>query len=151
MTDKADNTHNLTPAAEPLALRLSERLGPNVTMPEPFDYCYEWDGPYGTRKFSAARHNGMEPTRSVPLFTETQMRAFALEHIRLQQAAHEAATDRLRFALCKLMGYCITDHDMIELGWDAGYIAEACDAYDAAKVALGPNVRAERAPTAGTE
>jgi hypothetical protein len=49
----------------------------SVTMPEPLDYCYEWDGPYGTRKFSAAPHNGMKPTRSVPLFSAEQMHDYA--------------------------------------------------------------------------
>ena len=46
-------------------------------LPDPFDYCYEWDGPYGTRKFSAASHNGMKPTRSVPLFNAEKMRDYA--------------------------------------------------------------------------
>lgn len=46
-------------------------------LPEPFDYCYEWDGPYGTRKFSAASHNGMKPTRSVPIYRADQMHAHA--------------------------------------------------------------------------
>lgn len=27
-------------------------------IPDPFDFCYEWDGPHGTRKFSTAWHNG---------------------------------------------------------------------------------------------
>lgn len=47
------------------------------TLPDPWDYCYEWDGPWGTRKFSADRHNGMTPTRSVPLYTADQMREYA--------------------------------------------------------------------------
>ena len=46
-------------------------------LPEPFDYCYEWDGPYGTRKFSTASHNGRKPERSVPLFNADQMHACA--------------------------------------------------------------------------
>ena len=50
----------------------------DVPLPPPWDYCYEWDGPYGTRKFSAAAHNGNKPTRSVPLFTEAQMRGYAV-------------------------------------------------------------------------
>jgi ribA/ribD-fused uncharacterized protein len=54
-------------------------LGP---LPEPFDYCYEWDGPYGTRKFSAAQHNGMQPHRSVPLYTADQMRTYAADCVR---------------------------------------------------------------------
>jgi hypothetical protein len=46
-------------------------------LPEPFDWCYEWDGPYGTRKFSAASHNGMKPARSVPIYRPDQMHAYA--------------------------------------------------------------------------
>ena len=34
MTDKATNTHNPAPATEPLALRLSEGLGPTPTLVE---------------------------------------------------------------------------------------------------------------------
>ena len=60
-------------AAGPVELE----LGPNVEMPEPLDYCYEWDGPFGTRKFSAAPHNGMKPARSVPLFSAEQMHDYA--------------------------------------------------------------------------
>lgn len=45
-------------------------------LPDPYDYCYEWDGPYGTRKFSAAAHNGNRPNRAVMLFNDEQMRAF---------------------------------------------------------------------------
>lgn len=55
--------------------------GPHMTddlppLPEPLDYCYEWNGPYGSRKFSAALHNGMPPDRSVPIHTADQMRAY---------------------------------------------------------------------------
>lgn len=46
-------------------------------MPEPFDWCYEWDGPYGTRKFSAAPHNGARCDRSVALYNADQMHAYA--------------------------------------------------------------------------
>ncbi len=60
-------------AAGPVELE----LGPNVEMPAPLDYCYEWDGPFGTRKFSAASHNGRPPTRSVPLFSAEQMHDYA--------------------------------------------------------------------------
>lgn len=42
-------------------------------LPEPFDYCYEWDGPYGTRKFSSAARNGRGPDRSVALYTADQV------------------------------------------------------------------------------
>ena len=44
-------------------------------LPEPLDYCYEWDGPYGSRKFSAALHNGRPPDRSVAIYTADQIRA----------------------------------------------------------------------------
>lgn len=44
-------------------------------LPEPFDYCYEWDGPYGSRKFSVAPHNGRQPDRSVPIYRASQLHA----------------------------------------------------------------------------
>lgn len=50
-------------------------------MPEPFDYCYEWDGPYGTRKFSIAAHNGRKCDRSVPIYTADQLRAYAAQAV----------------------------------------------------------------------
>lgn len=42
-------------------------------LPEPFDYCYEFDGPWGTRKFSPDAHNGRKPDRSVALFKASQV------------------------------------------------------------------------------
>lgn len=56
-------------------------------LPEPFDYCYEWDGPYGTRKFSPAQHNGNRPTRSVALYTADQMRAYAAAAVAAEREA----------------------------------------------------------------
>ena len=47
-----------------------------VQLPDPWDYCYEWDGPFGTRKFSHAPWNGRAPTSSVALFTADQLRAY---------------------------------------------------------------------------
>ena len=45
-------------------------------LPEPFDYCYEWETGYGiVRKFSATPHHGIPPTRAVALYTADQMRA----------------------------------------------------------------------------
>jgi hypothetical protein len=49
----------------------------NTPLPEPWDYCYEWDGPFGTRKFSTASHNGSRPDRSVPIYTPDQMHTHA--------------------------------------------------------------------------
>jgi hypothetical protein len=63
------------------------------SLPEPFDYCYEWDGPYGTRKFSSAQHNGMKPHRSVPLYTADQMRTYAADCVRAALA--DRALDRM--------------------------------------------------------
>lgn len=57
-------------------------------LPEPLDYCYEWDGPYGTRKFSPNAYNGRQFDRSVALYTADQMRAYA--RAALAQQAHEA-------------------------------------------------------------
>ena len=64
---------------------MPEELKP---LPDPFDYCYEWDSPFGTvRKFSQAPHNGQGPDRSVTIFTADQMHAYALENRRAQPAA----------------------------------------------------------------
>ena len=47
----------------------------DMPLPEPLDYCYEWDGPYGSRKFSAALHNGRPPDRSVAIYSADQLHA----------------------------------------------------------------------------
>ena len=94
----------------PVKVASTDGLGPNVEMPAPFDYCYEWDGPYGTRKFSAAQHNGMTPTRSVALFNEQQMRAFAMAAL--------------------MMALRQNEHDMLMTGEEL----RAC------RAVLGPNV-----------
>lgn len=57
-------------------------------LPEPWDYAYEWDGPFGTRKLSAAQYNGRKPDRSVPLYTADQMREMWRQG--LEDAAKEA-------------------------------------------------------------
>ena len=51
------------------------RNADDLPLPEPLDYCYEWDGPYGSRKFSAALHNGLPPDRSVAIYSADQLRA----------------------------------------------------------------------------
>jgi hypothetical protein len=70
----------------------------DLPLPEPWDYCYEWDGPYGTRKFSQASHNGNRPDRSVPIYTADKMHAHAAavsaqDNARLREAIqhYEAA------------------------------------------------------------
>jgi hypothetical protein len=62
----------------------------------PWDYCYEWDGPYGTRKFSVARWNDRAPTRSVALFTALEMEKYAT-------AAAEAARADEREAIAQML------------------------------------------------
>lgn len=65
MTDQADNTHNPTPANEPLALRLSEGLGP---LPEYADkFRPRWFGDVGG-------------------FTGAQMRLYALDAVAAERA-----------------------------------------------------------------
>ena len=54
-----------------------------LPLPEPFDYCYEWDGPYGTRKFSVAAHNGRRPDRSVQIHRDEAIRAAHRDGARL--------------------------------------------------------------------
>ena len=87
----------MSKTAPPAKVASNDRLG--LELPDPWDYCYEWDGPYGTRKFSAAQHNGNKPTRSVPLFTAAQMHAYAAEAsavMRERCAACAAAATLLR-------------------------------------------------------
>lgn len=55
-------------------------------LPEPFDYCYEWDGPFGCRKFSPSPHNDRQYARVVPLFRTEQMLAYRAEGIQSLQA-----------------------------------------------------------------
>lgn len=43
-------------------------------LPEPYEYCYVWDEPYGKRKFSPASHNGRACDRTVPLYTGDQIK-----------------------------------------------------------------------------
>ena len=64
-------------------------------LPEPYDYCYEWDGPYGTRKFSTAPHNGRQCDKTVSLFSAAQMHAYAQS---VADARVREATDSLRLA-----------------------------------------------------
>lgn len=69
----------------------------NTPLPAPWDYCYEWDGPFGTRKFSAASHNGSRPDRSVPIYTPDQMHT----HAAAVTAAKDAEIAGLRAELLK--------------------------------------------------
>lgn len=61
-------------------------------LPDPWDYAYEWDGPFGSRKLSCAPHNGMRPDSSVPIFKGEALTAYATQHA----AAIAAERDALR-------------------------------------------------------
>lgn len=65
-------------------------------LPDPMDYCYEWDGPWFTRKFSPNQYNGRRPDRSVALFTADQMRAYAIAYAAAAVQALETERDQLR-------------------------------------------------------
>ena len=71
----------------------------NTPLPAPWDYCYEWDGPFGTRKFSAASHNGSRPDRSVPIYTPDQMHTHAAAVTAERDARIKVLEDALR-AIC---------------------------------------------------
>lgn len=60
----------IQPARVPQPVTLPE-------LPEPLDHYYVWDGPFGTRKFDGAPHNGKGPDRVAPVFTADQMNAHA--------------------------------------------------------------------------
>ena len=59
---------------------------PLPALPDPMDWCYEWDGPYGTRKFGPSDHFGRKYDRAVALFNSDQMRAYARAAIAAQPA-----------------------------------------------------------------
>jgi hypothetical protein len=59
-------------------------------LPEPWEYCYEWNTPYGLhRKFNASHYNGAPCTNQVLVFTADHMRAYARAAVdaALEQAA----------------------------------------------------------------
>ena len=84
----------------------------NTPLPEPRDYCYEWDGPFGTRKFSTASHNGSRPDRSVPIYTPDQMHTHAAAVSAERDARIKVLEDQLAVAAMQLANA-------------AGYIEEA--------------------------
>jgi len=113
----------------------------DVPLPEPWDYCYEWDGPYGTRKFSTASHNGNRPDRSVPLYTADKMHAHAAAvsaDLRDQvQDWHKANSpkgwidelraenERLREALARAITTCFTEYDFRQVMSDPNHFVNA--------------------------
>ena len=114
----------------------------NTPLPAPWDYCYEWDGPFGTRKFSAASHNGSRPDRSVPIYTPDQMHT----HAAAVTAAKDARIKVLEDALSKIdairndiigrqkIGWSSHVYPMVAALDEAGY--PGMD-YEAARAALG--------------
>lgn len=86
-------------------------------LPEPFTLCYEWDGPYGTRKFSAAAHNGRGPDRAVAIYTAAQVEeirraAILQERERWQQDALRYRWLRDRGARFLREGDTFTDEEV---------------------------------------
>lgn len=79
---------------------MSEQLPP---LPDPMAYCYEWDGPFGTRKFSSNFWNGREADRAVAIFNEDQMRAYASAAV---EANHSPASMQLIAELVALLEIC---------------------------------------------
>lgn len=75
----------------------------NTPLPAPWDYCYEWDGPFGTRKFSAASHNGSRPDRSVPIYTPDQMHAHAAAVSAAKDARIKVLEEQLAVAAMQLI------------------------------------------------
>ena len=76
-----------------------------IPLPGPWDYCYEWDGPFGTRKFSAASYNGNRPDRSVPIYTADQMHAHAAAVTAADNAQLRERLDVLEDALNKIASW----------------------------------------------
>ena len=75
------------------------RNADDLPLPEPLDYCYEWDGPYGSRKFSAARHNGRPPDRSVAIYSADQLRARDAQWRAIVAAEVAKERERIRTAI----------------------------------------------------
>ena len=82
-------------------------------IPDPFDFCYEWDGPHGTRKFSTAWHNGRPPDRSVSLFREEQLRecaaaAVAAERVRCGEVVRRQAV-HFPASICRMIAEAVEE------------------------------------------
>ena len=71
----------------------------DMPLPEPLDYCYEWDGPYGSRKFSAALHNGRPPDRSVAIYSADQLHARDAQWRAIVAAEVAKERERIRTAI----------------------------------------------------
>lgn len=91
-----------------------------LPLPEPMDYCYEWDGPYVKRKFSAALYKGRQSDRTISLYTKDQMREYALACVRAlsqpiakdEPADHELTEwvrDLVRFHSATLQAMLVND------------------------------------------
>lgn len=74
-------------------------------LPPPWDHCYEWDGPYGKRKFTAAKHNGVDCSRSLAVYTADQMHAYARAAIAAQQPA-DAVPSETGWLIEQCIGGC---------------------------------------------
>ena len=132
----------------------------NTPLPAPWDYCYEWDGPFGTRKFSAASHNGSRPDRSVPIYTPDQMHTHAAAVTREKDAeiaGLRAELDRLRQVQRSLSDKLMAERERIKVLEEA--LADLLSLYDqriplrerpttweAARAALG-----DKTPNAGIQ
>jgi hypothetical protein len=70
-----------------------------VELPPPWDHCYVWNGPYGTRKFTVAKHNGRVCDDQVPVYTADQMRSYAASAVAAALQAQPAIPDEVKLAL----------------------------------------------------
>lgn len=103
----------------------------NTPLPEPWDYCYEWDGPFGTRKFSTASHNGSRPDRSVPIYTPDQMHTHAAAVTAAKDAeiaGLRAELDRLRQVQRSLSDKLMAERERIKVLEEA--LADLLSLYD---------------------
>jgi len=79
---------------------------PLPPRPDPWDYAYEWGGPFGTRKLSAASWNGRPPDRCVPIYTGEQLDAYAAQAVAeaLASTPKVARAEPVAPAVAKVMG-----------------------------------------------
>ena len=129
MTTKDTDTHNPMPAAEPLALRLIDGLGP---LPEPaaeavMDLCADHEGPVEAWQYLPA---------DAMLYTANQMRAYATKAVAAQAAELEALrADAERYRFLRDAATVATPHIATCDGWKH-YGSGADEVVDAARAAL---------------
>ena len=165
MTTKDTDTHNPVPATEPLALRLSEGLGPNVQEDGPWEFGYDvtkgkayvdsQDFHYDARLHISGDFGGTD--EALAYAKEIARRLNDAPEIARLRAALELAAPALELGCDALLaeaqryhaemaGYRLWKHQQVDDDYKRADLA-----WQAVVAALGPNVRAERPQTAAPQ